>query len=65
MASVFAAAVSGVITFSYHIHPRIHLVISVSAIVINALVALVEYRAICRNAALIDGILEQINPKAV
>ena len=63
MASVFAAAVVGVITFSYHINPRIHLVVSILAIMINAIVALIEYRAIARNGALIDGILEQINPK--
>ena len=65
MFSVFAAAVSGVISFSYHTNSHIHLAISIAAIVINVLVALIEYRAICRNGALIDGILERINPKAV
>jgi hypothetical protein len=62
MFSVFIAAVVGVATFSYHIRPTYHLVCSVAAIVINALVALVEYRAICRNARLIDTILAEINP---
>ena len=65
MLSVFAAAVSGVITFSYRINPRIHLFVTIAAVVINGVVALIEYRAICRNSALIDGILEQINPKPV
>src|SRR5206468_12675311 len=63
MCSVCAAAVVGVITFSYRINPRVHLITSIVAIAINAIVALIEYRAITRNGALIDGILEQINPK--
>ena len=65
MFSVFAAAVIGVITFSYHIDRVYHLVTSISAIIINAAVAWIEYRAICRNGALIDCILAEINPRAV
>ncbi len=65
MFSVFAAAVIGVITFSYRINPIYHTVTSIAAIAINVIVALVEYRAICRNGALIDGILAEINPPAI
>src|SRR3954463_1434150 len=64
MASVFGAAVIGVITFSYRINPQYHLITSILAIAINAIVAMVEYRAICRNGALIDCILAEINPPA-
>jgi hypothetical protein len=64
MFSVFLAAVIGVATFSYHLRPIYHLVTAIAAIVINGLVALIEYRAICRNAALIDNILAQINQPA-
>jgi hypothetical protein len=65
MFAVFAAAVVGVITFSYHIHPIYHQAISIAAILINAIVAFIEYRAISRNARLIDGILASINSPAV
>ncbi|HEX3358144.1 MAG TPA: hypothetical protein VHS31_14320 [Tepidisphaeraceae bacterium] len=65
MFAVFAAALIGVITFSYRIHPIYHRVVSIAAIAINVIVAWIEYRAICRNAKLIDGILARINAPAV
>lgn len=61
MASTFAAAVVGAATFSYGIAPLWHHVLALLAIAINAAVAVVEYRSIGRNAALIDQILEQVN----
>jgi hypothetical protein len=65
MFSVFFAAVIGVATISYQLNPVYHRVTSIASVVINLLVAWVEYRAICRNGRLIDCILDQINPKPV
>jgi divalent metal cation (Fe/Co/Zn/Cd) transporter len=65
MASVFGAAIIGVITFSYHINPRWHQLTSIAAIVINAGVAWIEYRAIRRNGQLVNCILDEINPPTV
>jgi hypothetical protein len=61
MAIVFLAAIGGVITFSYGVRPIWHHVLAILAIASNALVARIEYRAISRNAQLIDGILAQVN----
>lgn len=60
MAAVFFAAVLGVARFSYGIPARWHEWSALGAIAVNGLVAAVEYRAIARNARLIDHILELI-----
>jgi hypothetical protein len=39
--------------------------LAITALVTNVLVALVEYRAIDRNARLIDGVLAQIGATAI
>ncbi|HTL30577.1 MAG TPA: hypothetical protein VL282_15205 [Tepidisphaeraceae bacterium] len=64
MAITFIAAVSGAITFSYRISPRWHHGIAITALVTNVIVAIVEYRAIARNGALIDDLLKRIGPSA-
>jgi hypothetical protein len=62
MASVFAAAVVGVATFNgAFATPLLHELIAWGAIAINIAVAAVEYRAIRRNGALIDRVLELIH----
>jgi len=61
IAATFAAAIYGAYTDAYARDPSIHHVFALAAIAINLLVAAVEYRAIARNAALIDTILAQIN----
>jgi hypothetical protein len=61
MSLVFITAVVGVATFSYRIRPIWHHTLSWVSIVVNLLVAVVEYRAIVRNGALIDSILTQIH----
>ena len=65
MAMVFLAAVVGAATFSYQIRPIYHHVTALLAIATNLVVALIEYRAIDRNAKLIDTILATINPAPV
>lgn len=60
MTTTFLAAVSGAITFSYRIAPITHHAIALAALVINLLVALVEYRAISHNGRLIDDVLRRI-----
>ncbi|MBC8107445.1 MAG: hypothetical protein H7Z14_12700 [Anaerolineae bacterium] len=62
MAIVFLAAVLGAATFGYQIRPIYHHVTAIVGIAINAIVALIEYRAIDKNAKLIDQILATINP---
>lgn len=64
MGSVFLAAVVGAITFSYGVRSIYHHAIALTAIAVNAGVAIVEYRAIVRNGKLVDAILEQINGPA-
>ena len=61
MLIVFIAAVVGVATFSYGIRPIWHHALAWISVVVNLLVAVVEYRAIARNGALIDSILGRIN----
>ncbi len=61
MAIVFITAVVGVITFSYGTRPIWHQLCAIAALLINLLAAVAEYRAISRNARLIDGILERVN----
>jgi hypothetical protein len=60
MAVSFIAAVSGAITFSYRIAPLWHHSIAIAAFAINALVAVIEYRAIARNGRLIDEVLARV-----
>lgn len=61
MGITFAATLLGAARFSYGISARWHEVFAWVAIATNLLVALVEYRAIARNGALIDGLLARIN----
>lgn len=63
MMIVFVTAITGVVTFGgYFASTVIHHTLAISALVINGLVALVEYRAIVRNGRLIDTILARITP---
>jgi hypothetical protein len=64
MAIVFLTAVVGAATLNYELRPIYHHAIAIIALMINALVALIEYRAIDRNAKLIDRILATITPAA-
>ena len=61
IAAVFVAAIYGAYTDAYARDPAVHHVLALAAIAINLIVASIEYRAIARNAALIDMILAQIN----
>src|SRR4051812_7407677 len=49
MLSVFAAAVIGAATYSYQLGHAAHRYSAIIAVVVNLIVALVEYRAIARN----------------
>ena len=60
MSIVFVTAVVGVATFSYHLAPIWHHALAVASLVVNVVVAFIEYRAVARNGALIDGILSRI-----
>ena len=64
MAIVFLAAVIGAATFSYSIRPIYHHTVALVAFATNAAVAFIEYRAIDKNAKLIDQILATITPAA-
>lgn len=64
MGIVFAAAVTGAARASYGVSPTSHHVLAWAAVAVNVLVAVMEYRAIARNGALIDRILAQINGSA-
>jgi hypothetical protein len=61
MLIVFITAIVGVATISYGIRPIWHHGLAWASLVVNVLVAAVEYRAIARNGALIDTILQRIN----
>lgn len=65
MVIVFAAAVVGAATLNYEIRPIYHHTLAVIAFATNAIVAWIEYRAIDRNAKLIDQILATITPAPV
>jgi hypothetical protein len=56
--SVFIAAVFGAIKIGYGISPLYHHVMAVIAVLTNGIAAVVEFRAIKSNGALIDRILE-------
>jgi hypothetical protein len=61
MAVVFVTAVTGAATFSgYFRTATIHHALAIASLAVNVLVAAIEYRAIARNGALIDGILAQV-----
>ena len=63
MAVVFVTAITGAATFSgYFRSTTVHHALAIASLVVNALVALVELRAIARNGRLIDGILAQVTP---
>ena len=64
MAVVFVTAVTGAATFSgYFRSTTVHHTLAVTSLVINALVAVVELRAIARNGRLIDEILARVTPQ--
>ena len=64
MAVVFAAAVLGAARDNYGIARGWHHGFAIAALVVNVIVAAIEYRAIARNGALIDSILERVNDAA-
>jgi len=64
MAIVFVTALVGVITFSYRLTPVWHHALAIISLVVNLIVALIEYRAVARNGELIDDILARINAPA-
>jgi len=57
MAAVFLAAVLGAARDNYGIPRAWHHASAIAAVAVNVLVAAVEYRAIARNAKLIDDVL--------
>jgi hypothetical protein len=64
MGIVFATAVLGAARDNYGI-PRIwHHGFAIAALLVNVIVAAIEYRAIVRNGSLIDSILAQLNAAA-
>jgi ABC-type polysaccharide/polyol phosphate export permease len=65
MAIVCLTAFVGAATFSYALRPIYHHVMALLCLALNLVVAAIEYRAIARNAALIDRILATINPATV
>jgi hypothetical protein len=65
MAIVCLTAFVGAATFSYGLRPIYHHVMALLCLALNLVVAAIEYRAIARNAALIDRILATINPATV
>ncbi len=60
MTIVFVTAVLGAATDNYPIDPMWHMVLAMTAIGVNTIVAFVEYRAIASNARLIDAVLAMI-----
>src|SRR4051812_27070035 len=60
MGSVFLAAVLGAARDNYAIRPLYHYGPALLAIGVNALMAIVEYRAIARNGRLIDSIPQTV-----
>jgi hypothetical protein len=60
MTTVFLAAVIGAATMSYGLRPIWHHTLAWIALAMNVIAAIAEYRAIRRNGALIDDILDQI-----
>lgn len=62
MGIVFLAAVIGAATLNYELRPIYHHTVALLAIATNAIVAFIEYRAIDKNAKLIDQILATISP---
>ena len=61
MAIVFATAILGAARDNYGIPRAWHHSFAIAALVVNLIVAAVEYRAIARNGRLIDSILARIN----
>ena len=64
MISVFGTAILGAARVNYDISPAWHHVGAWVAVAINALVAVVEYRAIVRNGRLVDTVLESLGRTA-
>jgi hypothetical protein len=62
MAIVFVTAITGVATFSGSGPKILHHLLAVVSLAVNAMSAVVEYRAIVRNGGLIDRILGEITP---
>ena len=61
MGSVFGAAILGAARVNYDISPLWHHAAAWGAIAVNVLVAVIEYRAIARNGALVDTVLAAIH----
>jgi hypothetical protein len=61
MASVCVAAFIGAATVGYALRPIYHHLAALIAVLVNAVVTIVELRAIRRNGRLIDDILAQIS----
>jgi hypothetical protein len=64
MATTFIAAILGATLDNAMTPRRWHFIAALVAVAVNAIVAIIEYRAIARNGRLIDSILEQINQPA-
>jgi hypothetical protein len=62
MAVVCLTAFVGAATFGYGLRPIYHHALALVCLFTNVIVAIVEYRAIARNGALIDHILATVNP---
>ena len=63
MAIVFATAVLGAARDNYGIQRAWHHSFAIAALLVNVMVAAIEYRAIARNGRLIDGILARIDSR--
>ena len=62
MGIVFITAITGVLTFGGGGLRWVHHILALTSLGVNAIVAVIEYRAIVRNGRLIDMILEEITP---
>ncbi len=61
MAVVFVTAVLGAVVDNYRVDPIWHHLLAMTAVAGNVAAAAAEYRAIRKNGALIDDVLEKIN----
>ncbi len=61
MTVVFITAFSGAAVDNYGMSKSVHQAMALGSLAVNVVVAGVEYRAITRNARLIDSILDTIN----
>jgi hypothetical protein len=63
IATVFLTAFVGAATLSYEFRGLWHHALALLALAVNLTAAFIEYRAILRNGALIDGLLSRISPE--